>query len=84
MFRVGDVVRIRSDLRVGYDSVIDSMLKYAGEYATIVSVKFRSRTVNSYYVYKLDIDNAYWSWLDGALESPTEHSAEDLYEIWGG
>lgn len=85
MFRVGDVVRIRSDLKVYNDndtmvSVIPPMLEYAGTYAMITSATYKDWLPRPCYVYKLD--NSHWSWTDEMLDHPVEHNAESLYKIW--
>jgi len=64
-FKVGDKVKIREDLREGYNSptaiVTDSMLNFAGMIATIKSVDEDGD-------YQLDVDDLEYFWADTFLE----------------
>ena len=84
-YKVGDVVRLRSDLSltgnyhpVGINSI---MLNYAEEVATVVSVDPGYVTD----VYKLDIDNRTWDWIDKMIEGYViPHDSNNLYNLWDG
>lgn len=77
---VGDVVRIRKDLKRGCkygDGAINldgEMNKYFGRVARITGVE--GYFVDCYY-YKLDIDNGCWYWTDEMFEEKT-FSKKDL------
>lgn len=69
-YKVGDKVRIRTDLRVNtrygnYDYIYE-MEKYKGETAYITEI-YRSK-FDDLLSYCLDIDNGEWSWTDEMLE----------------
>lgn len=79
-YKVGDVVRIRSDLstRQNYDPVgiNDAMCLYKGCEAIITSVES--------HFYKLDIDMQVWYWIDSMFEEVIPHDPNSLYNIWEG
>lgn len=66
-YRVGDKVRIRSDLQIycQYGNYIFFQGKYRGCNAIIIKVD------DLYKDYRLDIDNGEWCWTDEMLESYT-------------
>lgn len=70
-YRVGDKVRIRTDLRVnikyGNCDYIYEMEKYKGKTAYITEI-YRSKFND---VFSLDIDNGEWGWTDGMVEPVT-------------
>ena len=77
-YKVGDKVRIRTDLRVnikyGNCDYIYEMEKYKGKTAYITEI-YRSKFND---VFSLDIDNEEWGWTDGMLEPATiENTYED-------
>lgn len=75
-YKIGDQVKISSKLVDGgyytmegedkaYCFFLAKMQCYKGLKAKIVDVKFREE----YQVYKLDIDNGRWSWVDGMFDT---------------
>lgn len=75
-YKIGDQVKISSKLVEGvhyamegenkaYCYFIAEMQCYKGLKAKIVDVKFREE----YYIYKIDIDNGRWSWVDGMFDT---------------
>ena len=86
MFHIGDVVRVRDDLKAYNDNnttgvrVVPAMFEYAGTYAMITNARYKDWFPKPYWVYQLD--NSQWSWTDEMLDHPVEHDAEILYKIW--
>lgn len=75
-YKIGDQVKISSKLVNGkyyamegenkaYCYFIAEMQCYKGLKAKIVDVKFREE----YYIYKIDIDNGRWSWVDEMFDT---------------
>lgn len=60
MFKVGDKVRIISDLNIDMDNIVKEMMEYAGKETTVNKI--------SYGTYELEIDNGEWEWSDEMLE----------------
>lgn len=84
MYKVGDRVRIRHGLLVGYTQnlfITAEMIKHAGEETSITEV-IDSRMLGE--VYKLKCDLGYYTWNADTIEPTVEHNGEDLYKIWKG
>ena len=75
-YKIGDQVKISSKLIDGeyyamegedkaYCCFIATMQRYKGLKAKIVDVKFRGE----YHIYKIDIDNGRWSWVDEMFDT---------------
>jgi len=64
--KVGDKVKIKSDLKVGYDyegsELVEEMVQYLGKEAIIAEV------LHTDWEYGLDIDDNEWSWTTEMLE----------------
>lgn len=85
-YKVGDKVKIRSDLRADRYNMqsgdglgwwaVDMMLQYAGETVTIAEVK--SFKGNPYY----KIEEHVFKWVDGMFEGLAEEPAPELHEDW--
>lgn len=87
MYQVGDKVRIREDLTdrsgeyrpVGINPI---MVELAGSVAVITECHYY--TIESEcLVYKLDIDDGRWDWIDKMLTPVVRRSSKELYEVWG-
>lgn len=76
-YKVGDKVRVRSDLKVGKcygeHTFVHDMFKFVGKIVTIESVWKQG--------YRIEEDT-YW-WTDEMLEPVEEMSAEELMKIFG-
>lgn len=76
-YKVGDKVKVRSDLRVGKSygehTFVHDMFKFMGKIVTIESVRERG--------YRIEED-AYW-WTDEMLEPVEEMSAEEAIRTFG-
>ena len=75
-YKVGDRVQIQplaSDReKYGHPmaSITDNMLQYSDKQATIVAVVY-SETLGQYmYMYRIDLDNSFWSWTSKAFRQP--------------
>lgn len=69
-FKVGDKVRVRSDLTVGWygaDTVENGMLKYKGKEFTVIDAWETFRGIK----YRLSGNG--WNWTDEMLEDPRDH-----------
>ncbi len=72
-YKVGDKVRVRSDLEVGKNyGFVKGMQEYLGKEATII---FKNK-----YIYYLDIDENIFNWNDEMLE-PIETTLEDVKDM---
>ena len=65
-YKEGDVVRIRSDLKVDYDNgIVEEMVELAGKTATIEEVDDDG---SSKLCYKIDADKEFYWWSDECFE----------------
>ena len=74
MYKIGDKVKVRSDLKVGHVygryTFVDAMSEHSGEWARIISI----RSVG----YNIDIDNGKWIWSEEMFES---NSSDKLFPL---
>ena len=75
-FKVGDRVRIRKDLKKGYDFkyyVADKMEKFKGKTVTIYSVNSEA--------YRIEEDNMNWDWTEDMFEGLAIITKEELFKM---
>lgn len=80
-FKVGDRVRIRKDLKEGYDLTIyvsDEMGKYAGNIVTISKTRRRHDGTE---IYEIKEDDGYWAWSEDMFEQNKKPSKEELFDM---
>lgn len=79
-FKVGDKVRIRKNLKEGYDFeiyVYNQMEDLAGEIVTITKV---NKTVTGVR-YAIDKDDGFYSWTEAMFESSIKPTKEELFKM---
>lgn len=66
-YSIGDKVTIKHDLESNWDlDIIDEMLEYKGQIATILSIS--KSKIGETIIYKLDIDHKFWKWYSYCFE----------------
>ena len=74
MYRIGDKVKVRSDLQIGYVyskyTFSNSMTEHLGKWARIICT--------NPYSYRIDIDNGKHNWYVGMFES---NSSDKLFPL---
>lgn len=82
MYKVGDRVRIRRELPVGYTYnlfIPTGMVKYVGVETSVAQVIYDKLLGE---LYKLECDLGYYTWNADTIEPVMEHNGEDLYKVW--
>jgi len=76
-YKVGDKILIRSDLEARYygaDCVIEEMLEYTGQVATITEIRFGDR-------YRINID-PYHNWTDSMFKGYAPEQYGSPFQQW--